>query len=283
MNRRRILDLSSFHFPVRAALLLALVALALAAPARAQGVHVALLPATQSVLPGTDFDITIDVTSAGSAFNGFDAVVQYDPAALTFVPLVPVSLQQGCLMTGGCSAACGNTFHVFSADGDSLVVNDVLLCNQIALTGPGHIYVLRFHASNTPQITDLTLRRAKFYNGGLFVTPVVTTGCRVGIGVSVGAVARTSASGLLVSAEPNPSHGRVSLGIRSESSGLQRVEVLDLQGRTVRHLSSSWTSGDSRLEWDGRDDAGNRLAAGVYLIRARVGDRSDRTRVTLLP
>src|SRR5436190_23939472 len=93
--------------------LAALVALAsTASPARA-AVSVGLTPASQTVTPGTDFDLFIDITSAGSAFNGFDAVVTFNPAALTFLPLAPTTLQQGCLMTGSCSSACGSTFHLF--------------------------------------------------------------------------------------------------------------------------------------------------------------------------
>jgi hypothetical protein len=81
----------------------------LAAPARA-AVTVAITPANGTVTPGTDFDLFVDVTSAGSQFNGFEMVVEFDPAVLTFVPLAPTTLQQGCLMTGSCSGSCGNTF-----------------------------------------------------------------------------------------------------------------------------------------------------------------------------
>ena len=154
--------------------------------AGAQGVHVALTPAQQTVAPGAQFDVVIDVTQAGSAFNGFDAVVIYDPAALTFVPQSPTTAQQGCLMTGSCSSACGNTFHRFSAAADSLSVSDVLLCNQTSLTGPGHLYQLHFHASNTAQVTHVTFRSARFYDAGVFVTPVQTSDATIGIGVNVG-------------------------------------------------------------------------------------------------
>ena len=98
----------------------ALLAIAMfAAPVCAQGVRVALLPAQQTVTPGSEFEITLQIPQAGSAFKGFDAVVGYNPAALTLLPLAPTTLQQGCLMTGSCSAACGNTLHLFSAAGDS--------------------------------------------------------------------------------------------------------------------------------------------------------------------
>src|SRR6476646_1482896 len=63
-------------------------------------VSVALTPPTQTVTPGTDFDVFVDVTAAGSAFNGYDLVLAFDPAALTLLPTSPTTLQQGCLMTG---------------------------------------------------------------------------------------------------------------------------------------------------------------------------------------
>ena len=130
-------------------LALAVAALVASAPIARAAVSAGLTPSSQMVTPGTDFDLFFDVTAAGSQFNGFDVVVSYNPAALTFLPLAPTSLQQGCLMTGGCSAACGNTFHLFSAAADSLSASDVLLCDQTFLTGPGHLYKLRFHASST--------------------------------------------------------------------------------------------------------------------------------------
>src|SRR5689334_9098007 len=167
---------------------IALVVAALATGARpaAAAVSVGLTPASQTVTPGTDFDLFFDSISAGASFNGFDAVISYDPAALTFVPLAPTSLQQGCLMTGSCSAACGSTFHLFNAAGDSLSVSDVLLCDQTFLTGPGHLYKLRFHASSTPQITHVRIRRTSFYNAGVFVTPVSTADAVIGIGITLG-------------------------------------------------------------------------------------------------
>ncbi len=263
----------------------ALLAIAmLAAPARAQGVRVALLPAQQTVAPGSEFEITIQVPLAGSAFNGFDAVVSYDPAALTLLPLVPTSLQQGCLMTGGCSAACGNTFHTFAAQGDSASITSILLCDQFSLTGPGQIYRLRFRASNTPQITELTIRQATFFNAGLYVNPVTTSGCRVGIGISLGVGdGSTPNAALRLTAEPNPAFRRVAISFASGLAGDPEVLVTDVLGRTVRRFTHTRIErGEHRIEWDGRDDQGSRVPAGVYLVRLRLGDQTRQTRVTLL-
>lgn len=254
------------------------------APAHA-GVKVGLTPAIQNVAPGADFDVFIDVTEAGSAFNGFDVVVGYNPAALTFLPLAPTTSQQGCLMTGGCSASCGNTFHVFSAAGDSLSVSDVLLCNGVSLTGPGHLYKLRFHASSTPQITQLTIRRANFYNAGLFVNPVDKAGCTIGIGMNVGVGEGTTLNSGGVRVEPNPSRGSVAFVPMDTDPAVAEVEVevLDLQGRIVRHLGPEWLGSRSSLAWDGLDAHGQRVPAGIYLARIRRGPRLQTARVVLLP
>ena len=262
---------------------LSVLALLLGASTAGAGVHVGLLPATSTVAPGSQFDIELNVTEAGSAFNGFDATVTYDPAVLTFMPTSPTTLQQGCLMTGACSAACGNTVHKFSAVADSQVITDILLCNQISLTGPGQIYKLHFQASNTPQITHVRFRRSTFYNAGLYVNPVVTSDATIGIGVSLDAGDPPPVTGLRLHAEPNPSRGAVTFAIESGTPGAQILEVHDITGRTVRRLSSGWQeSGARRVVWDGTDAAGGRVRAGIYLVTLRVGARATQARVALL-
>jgi hypothetical protein len=258
-------------------------ALAVAAGSARAAVSVALTPATQTVTPGTDFDVFVDVTSAGSAFNGFDVVVSFDPAALTLLPTAPTTLQQGCLMTGGCSGACGNTFHIFNAAGDSAAVSDVLLCNSFFLTGPGHIYHLRFHATTTVQVTQLDLRRARFYNAGLFVTPVSTASCQVGIGVNLAVGGPGAGLARPLRVEPNPSFGRVHLVSEDDVAGLVEANILDLQGRLVQHLGPAWLAPHARLGWDGLDARGARAPAGLYLVQIRRGAQVQHARVILLP
>ena len=271
-----------FAWPGRFAVLALVVAAVVAAPAAHAAVSAGLTPATQTVPPGTDFDLFFDATTAGSAFNGYDVVVSYDPAALTFGPLAPTSLQQGCLMTGGCSAACGSTFHLFSAAGDSLSASDVLLCNQTFLTGPGHLYKLRFHASNTVQVTHVLVRRTNFYNAGVFVTPVSTSDATIGIGVTLGVGPSGPGGPGRVRVEPNPSFGRVAFVSEGGAGGLDAVEILDLQGRVVRALSPG-TAASARMTWDGRDARGVPVAAGVYQARIHRNGRTELTRVVLLP
>lgn len=150
---------------------LALVAVFAACPmAAAQGVHAALTPAVTIVPPGGSFEIDLALTQAGSPINAFDAVVVYDPAALTFQQTSPIGLQVGSSMSG----VCGNTFHLFRQSNDSLYITLSLLCNGASITGPApQLYRLHFKAGNLIQSTVVQLSPAtQFYNNGVFVNPL---------------------------------------------------------------------------------------------------------------
>lgn len=251
-------------------------------PARA-AVTTALTSASATVPSGTDFDVFFDVTTAGSSFNGFDLVVSYDPAVLTLLPTSPTTLQQGCLMTGGCSTACGNTFHRFTVAGDSITVSSSLLCNQVLLNGPGHLYKLRFHAANVSGVTTIHVRRVRFYNAGLFVTPVTTADLSLGIGVVTGVGDGVGVTRRPLRLEPNPARSRVQFQSEDDAAGLVQVDVLDLQGRVRQRLAPTWLGPRGRFSWDARGTDGARLPAGLYLVRIRRGHELTTQRITLLP
>ncbi len=51
-----------------------------------------------------------------------------------------------------------------------------------------------------------------------------------------------------------------------------RLSVFDVSGRKVATLTNlSHDPGLYRVEWDGRDGVGNRVASGVYFYRLNVG------------
>jgi hypothetical protein len=251
-----------------------------AAIAGAQGVQVALTPAASEVAPGAVFDLDLRVTQAGSPFNGFDAVIGYDPAALTLIALSPTSLQQGTLMTD----ACGNTFHRFQQESGSATIADVLLCAGVSVTGPGQIYHLRFQASSTPQITQVRfLPGLQFYNAGLYVNPAYSTDAIVGIGTALGVEPPAKAAKLGLRVVPNPARGGTAFVVEADRAGPLRISVVDIRGRLVRRFADSLaTGGTGIVAWDGRDTAGRLLPAGVYLVTLEVGGRSISSRVSLV-
>ncbi|MFA6111489.1 MAG: FlgD immunoglobulin-like domain containing protein, partial [Candidatus Latescibacterota bacterium] len=78
----------------------------------------------------------------------------------------------------------------------------------------------------------------------------------------------------LGSGYPNPFNPGILLPLSLPDGGVVRVEILDLLGQPVRRLHAGYLAGgEHRLAWDGTDEAGRPVAAGVYLCRARVGQQ----------
>src|SRR5262245_57784725 len=254
---------------------LCLLVLAIGAGSGPVLVNVAVNPQSEVVAPGSDFDVFLDIATAESGFNGWSVVLSYDPAVLALVPASPTKAQEGCLMTGACSDACGETFHQFSAAGDSIAVSDVLLCNLVSIRGPGHLYRLRFHALGGTPVTRIGLRRVHFYGAGTAVRQVTTREAGIAIGATTG-VGGGPAAPPELRLEPNPAFGRVSIVADADRDGWAQAEILDLQGRVVRRLGPQWLGARERLEWDRADARGVRAPAGVYLVRVhRAGTTRD--------
>src|SRR5262249_42296210 len=155
----------------------------------------------------------------------------------TLLPANPTTNQQGCLMTGGCSLACGSTFHNFVVVSDSITVTDVLLCSQVALSGPGNIYQLRFHArSSPPTTTPIFLRRATVFNDGVAVPTIRGVKPVIGVGVGRGVDPPATHGFRELRVEPNPAYGHVRFVLDGDTGGSAEADVVDLLGRIVRHL-----------------------------------------------
>jgi hypothetical protein len=249
-------------------------ALGLPDTARAQGVSVALSPASQTVAPGAQFDVDLFVTQAGSAFNGFDAQVSYDPSVLTLLATTPTTLQQGTLVTN----ACGNTFHRFLAGASTDTITDVLLCNGVSMTGPGQIYKLHFQAGSNASVTTITFvpGTLRFYSGGLFVTPVSSYNTTVSVGTtSVGGPAANRAA---LTVSPNPGRGTVLFTSGSKTNGPESLAVRDVQGRIVKVLGVA----GHRVAWDGLRATGEQAPDGIYFATLFADGRATTIRFTWL-
>lgn len=65
--------------------------------------------------------------------------------------------------------------------------------------------------------------------------------------------------------------------------GMPVVRVLDASGRSVKSIDTGILSpGIHSVSWDGRDDAGNKAAAGVYFVTALLGENKTSNRLVLI-
>ena len=102
-------------------------------------------------------------------------------------------------------------------------------------------------------------------NGPAGVVPVVLT---VTSGASSAGVLPDAAG--LTGIYPNPFNPAVTISFRLEEEGPARLDILDIRGRRVRGLLDRILgAGVEQVSWNGRDDEGRILPAGIYLARLR--------------
>jgi len=80
---------------------------------------------------------------------------------------------------------------------------------------------------------------------------------------------------------PNPSQGTVLCSFRVPGATTTRstLEVYSLDGRRIRRFTE--LPPDDPIRWDGNDESGRTVPAGVYLVRLRAGEWSATSKVVL--
>lgn len=66
---------------------------------------------------------------------------------------------------------------------------------------------------------------------------------------------------------PNPFNESINIEINLQNEEYLNVEIYDMYSRKIRQLHSSKAIGTIKLQWDGTDESGNRVATGVYFLR----------------
>lgn len=80
---------------------------------------------------------------------------------------------------------------------------------------------------------------------------------------------------LRVTSAPNPFRKETLLRFALPPGETARLEIFSVDGRSVRRFAVAATPAAGReIAWNGRDDAGVLLPAGVYLYRLEAGSRS---------
>ena len=87
----------------------------------------------------------------------------------------------------------------------------------------------------------------------------------------------------MMPAAPNPFRDRSSIRFAVDTPGRVRLDVFDINGRKVRELmDEQMRPSEYTMIWDGRDDQGVRVSAGVYFLRLRRAEQVDTQRIVLL-
>jgi lamin tail-like protein/immune inhibitor InhA-like protein len=103
--------------------------------------------------------------------------------------------------------------------------------------------------------------------------------CRTVTGVGEG-----TPTVLLALRGSNPFRGALRFTVHAPEGTPAEVDLFDVAGRRVRRVWEGPLAGnDLDLTWDGRDEAGQRTAAGLYFLRAKVGHQTRVVRALKLP
>lgn len=82
---------------------------------------------------------------------------------------------------------------------------------------------------------------------------------------------------------PNPAVRNMDIDLSLPRPDQVRIQVFDTGGRLIRTLASGrLPAGPVRLRWDGRNEGGDLVQAGVYFLRATVGRESLARRLVRL-
>jgi glucose/arabinose dehydrogenase len=87
----------------------------------------------------------------------------------------------------------------------------------------------------------------------------------------------------LGAASPNPFSASTRIDFTLSAAEETRLLVLDLVGRNIRTLvADRLPGGRHTVAWDGRDDEGNRVSAGIYLVRLASASQVRTRRIVLI-
>jgi hypothetical protein len=92
-------------------------------------------------------------------------------------------------------------------------------------------------------------------------------------------------SGANLLCHPNPCWGSTTLSFSTPATSrrISQLEIYDVRGRKVRTLvNSRLVSAEYSIEWDGRDESGQSVAAGVYYARFTAAGVRLRTPIVVL-
>lgn len=82
---------------------------------------------------------------------------------------------------------------------------------------------------------------------------------------------------------PNPFNPMTTISFDLPAASSVRLQLLDVAGRVVRELvHEDMGPGTHKVQWDGRDDQGVKVASGVYLYRIKAGSFSETRKLVLV-
>ncbi len=207
--------------------------------------------------------MAIDVSTSPAPFGivAIDFRMPFNPAVVS----ASASLNDGFLQTWGTAYANGTTSFLAAASGGLAPVNtSSTRLNTVRLTiSPSAV------VGTTMPLTFSSLH----FNEG---SPSVSfTAGSVHVSSTLAVDSDAGARFGVEAPRPNPVRTEAALSYALASPGTAKLAVYDVAGARRKTLvDDTEPAGTHALRWDGRDDRGERLEAGVYFLRLTTSGRA---------
>ncbi len=138
-------------------------------------------------------------------------------------------------------------------------------------TNPGPITPQAIASDGYSQSIEMALAKMAF----VILMPEASVG--IGVGDS------PAYDFLLHTPYPNPMLGGSRIAFDLAEPGRARLTVHDVAGRLIRIVGDDfYQRGRNEVSWDGADDSGERVAAGIYLVRIQSGGKVADRKVVVI-
>ena len=82
---------------------------------------------------------------------------------------------------------------------------------------------------------------------------------------------------------PNPFNPRTTIEFTLPAAGFTNLLIYNVMGQKVRELvSDTMKAGVHAVIWDGKDDSGNPVSSGIYLINLKSGEHTSTGRMLMM-
>ena len=226
----------------------------------AKGADRLMVRAPDAATEGQEFTVALLLEGTGNV-QALSAVLDWDPAQAR-----PLGVEAGEWTT----QLQGVAFSPRPGVADV----SLLGARAAGFEGEGVVATVRFRAlaACRPRVALASVRARDAANQNVAITTGVLSSQPVLPGVT-----------LLAPAFPNPFRGSASVAFSLARSGPVTVAVYGVDGRLVRTLANGPREpGSYRLEWDGRDNAGQAMSAGVYFVQMVTPDGRQTKRISYL-
>lgn len=182
------------------------------------------------------------------------------PSAVVFndVPAYVASCDTIAIRNEGCDTL--SIAGIIGCDSGPFSVDTTLTAHEVPPNDSTHVVVCVTPAEAGPDACVLNVV-SNASNGTQTIDVALGAVSNVG-----GTVARSAQDMVVV---PNPFNPTTAIRFYLQEPMLVSAAVFAVDGRRIRTLADdrAAAAGDNVLRWDGRDDAGEAVASGVYLIR----------------